>query len=198
MDAAPLVRLRWRLSGAWLWPSFFVLTIADAVVVHDLPLSGDTGLSLVGAWVFAAVVTLLAVALLGNFVGRGVRRLRPDMPRTVARNYGGALITLVMSFLILAGGLLHHPSVAADRAALREAVARATAFIGARAPAPYQQDLGQLFTVQLQGPILYRSCVPDRAGAHLYCVIVNVSKPFARSVSYSGSEPNTTLMQGTN
>lgn len=198
MDAASLVRLRWRLSGAWLWPSFFVLTLADAVVVHDLPLSGDSGLSLVGAWVFAAVISLLAIALLGSLIGRLVRRLRPDMPRVVARNYGGALITLATSFAILAGGLIHHPSVVADRSALREAVARATAYIGDHAPTAYQQDLRELYTVQLEGPVLYRSCVPDRAGDRLYCVVVNVTRPFARSVSYSGSEPNALLMQGTN
>lgn len=197
MDAAPLVRLRWRLSGAWLWPSFFVLTLTDAVIVHDLPLSGDSGLSLVGAWVFAAVVSLLAIALLGGLVGRLVRRLRPDMPRVVARNYGGALVTLTASLLMLAGGLIHHPSVVADRSALREAIARATAYIGYHAPSAYQENLRELFTVQLQGPVLYRSCVPDRAGDHLYCVVVNVTKPFSRSVGYSGSESNATLMQGT-
>lgn len=197
MDAASLARLRWRLSGAWLWPSFFVLTIADAVAVHDLPLSGDTGLSLVGAWVFAAVISLLAIALLGGLMGRLVRRLRPDMPRMVARNYGGALITLLTSLAILAGGLIHHPAVAADRAALHEAEARATAYIGAHAPTVYQENLRELYTVQLLGPVLYRSCVPDDAGHHLYCVVVNVTKPFGESVGYAGSEPNTILTQGT-
>lgn len=198
MDAAPLVRLRWRLSGAWLWPSFFVLTAADAVIVHDLPLSGDTGLSLVGAWVFAGVVSLLAIALLGGLIGRLVRRLRPDMPRVVARNYGGALITLATSLVILTGGLIHHPSVVADRAALKEAVARATAYIGDHAPAAYQENLRDIYTVQLQGPVLYRSCVPDRSGQHLYCVIVNVKRPFGQGVGHDGSESNATLMQGTN
>ena len=198
MDAAPLVRLRWRLSGAWLWPSFFVLTLTDAVIVHDLPLSGDTGLSLSGAWVFAAVVTLLAIALFGGLAGRLVRRLRPDMPRTVARNYGGALMTLITSVAILAGGLIHHPSVVADHAALREAVARATGYIGVHAPPTYQENLARLYTVQIQGPVLYRSCVPDRAGQHLYCVIVNVTLPFRQSVSYAGSENDATLLQGTN
>lgn len=197
MDLAPLVRLRWRLSGAWLWPSFFVLTAADAVIVHDLPLSGDTGLSLSGAWVFAAVVSLLAIALFGGIVGRLVRRWRPDMPRTVARNYGGALVTLVTSIAILAGGVLHHPSVAADHTALREAAARATGYIGVHAPVTFQENLARLYTVQIQGPLLYRSCVPDRAERHLYCVIVNVTLPLRRSVTYAGSENDATLLQGT-
>jgi hypothetical protein len=198
MDAAPLVRLRWRLSGAWLWPSFFVLTVADAVIVHDLPLSGDTGLSLVGAWVFAAIVSLLAIALLAGLIGRLVRRLRPDMPRGVARNYGGALITLVTSLAILGAGLLHHPSVVADRAGLAQAVTQAAAYIDARAPAVYRRNLRRLYTLQVQGPILYRSCVPDNAGDRLYCVIVDLSKPVGSSVTYTGSESNAQFAQGIN
>ncbi len=198
MDAAPLLRLRWRLSGAWLWPSFVVLTIADAVIVHDLPLSGDAGLSLVGAWFFAAVINLLAIALLGGLVGRLVRRLRPDMPRVVARNYGGALVTLATSLALLAGGLIHHPTVVADRAALGEAAARATAYIGDHAPTVFQENLRALVTIQLLAPVIYRSCVVDRAGDRQYCVIVNLRRPFARSVFYSGAEPNSILTQGTN
>lgn len=198
MDAAPLVRLRWRLSGAWLWPSFFVLTIADAVVVHDLPLSGDAGLSLVGAWLFAAVVNLLVIVLLGGLVGRLVRRLRPDMPRVVARNYAGALVTLMTSLALLAGGLIHHPTIVADNAALREAVARAVAYIGDRAPAVFQQNVAELVTVAFEPRVIYRSCVPNPAGDRQYCVVVNLTKPFGRGVYYSGAESNATLGQGTN
>ena len=39
---ARLVRLRWRRAGAWLWPSFVALTLADAVIGHDLPPAGST------------------------------------------------------------------------------------------------------------------------------------------------------------
>src|SRR5690349_22410226 len=33
-------RLRWRLIGAWRWPLFFVCTVADAFIVHELPPTG--------------------------------------------------------------------------------------------------------------------------------------------------------------
>ncbi|HET9093515.1 MAG TPA: hypothetical protein VFN36_00400 [Solirubrobacteraceae bacterium] len=197
MDAAPLVRLRWRLRGAWLWPSFAVLTIVDAVVVHELPLSGDVGLSLVGAWLFSSVLTLLGIAFLSGLVGRLVRRARPDMPRIVARNYAGAIVTLAVSGALLAGGLVHHATVTADRAALREAVARAVDYIGVHAPPTYQENLRMLVTFEVQSRTIYRSCVPDRAGTRQYCVIVNLGRPFGRGVSYSGAEPNSVLSQGT-
>lgn len=198
MDAAPLVRLRWRLSGAWLWPSFGVLTIADAIIVHDLPLSGDSGLSLVGAWLLAAVLSLLGIAFLAGPVGRLVRRLRPDMPRTVARNYGGALVTLAISCVLLAGGLLHRPAVMADRAALQEAVARAVNYIGDHAPTAFQQNMARLVTIPVETPVLYRSCVPNPVGTRQYCVVVNLKKPFGHGVFYSGAESNLTLSLGTN
>jgi hypothetical protein len=198
MDGAPLVRLRWRLSGAWLWPSFAVLTAADAVMVHDLPLSGDSGFSLVGAWLFAAVLSLLGIAFLSGLMGRLVRRLRPDMPKAVARNYGGALVTLAVSCALLAGGLIHHPAVVTDRAAIHEAVARATGYIGEHAPAAFRENLRMLVTIPLQTPVIYRSCVPNAVSTRHYCVVVDLRRPFGRGVRYSGAESNGILTQGTN
>jgi hypothetical protein len=197
MDATPLVRLRWRLSGAWLWPSFFVLTLVDAVIVHDLPLSGDGAESLVGAWLLGAIFSLIGIAFLGGLLGRGVRRLRADMPKPVARNYGGTLVTLAVTLALLAGGLIHHPVVVADRAALQDAVARATMYIGDHAPAEFEDNLRDLVTAPLQEPIIYRSCVANTSGTRQYCVVVNRSEPFGRSVHFDGSESNVLLEQGT-
>jgi hypothetical protein len=196
MDSTPLVRLRWRLSGAWLWPSFFVLTLADAAIVHDLPLSGDTE-SLVGAWLLGAIFSLMAIAFLGGLLGRGVRRLRPDMPKAVARNYAGALVTFAVTLALLGGGIAHHPVIVADRAALEDAVARAAAYIGDHAPAEFQDHLRALVTYPVQEPLIYRSCVPNLAGDRQYCVVVYRNKPFGRSVHYAGSESNGLLSQGT-
>jgi hypothetical protein len=197
MDATRLVRLRWRLTGAWLWPSFFALTLADAAIVHVLPLSGDYPESLVGAWLLGAIFSLIGIACLGGAVGGLVRRLRPDMPKSVARNYGGALVTLVVTLVLLAGGIIHHPVIVTDRAALEDAVARATGFIGDHAPAEFQANLGALVTFEVQEPLIYRSCVPNLAGDMQYCVVVDRSKPFGRSVIYGGSESNREFAQGT-
>jgi hypothetical protein len=195
MDATRLVRLRWRLSGAWLWPSFFVLTFADAAIVHDLPLAGDAE-SLVGAWLLGAILSLAGIAILGGLFGRLVRRLRPDMPTLVARNYAGALITLAITLALLGGGILHHGTIVADRAALQDAVARATAYIGDHAPAQFRKNLRVLITFPVEPPHIYRSCVASSSGNRQYCVVVNRSQPFGRSVHYSGSESNSLLSQG--
>jgi hypothetical protein len=196
MDTAPLVRMRWRLRGAWLWPSFIVLTLIDAAILKALPPAGDS-ISLVGGWLLGVVISLLAIILLTAPCGYVVRRLHPDMPKLVARDYGGVAIMLLITLAFLGGGLAHRHVVTADRAALADAMARAEAYIGARAPAKFQADSRSLDTYELQAPRIYRICATDATHTESYCVVVDRHKPFGRSVRYAGSEPNSLLSQGT-
>ncbi len=196
MEAAPLVRLRWRLKGAWLWPSFVLLTFVDAAVVHGLPFSGDSA-SLVPGWLFSVVGNLLAIIVLTPPVALVTRRVRPDMPRLIARNYAGALITVAVTATLLIAGLVHRQSVDSDRAALADAAARAEAYIGDHAPAEFQENLRSLDTYVVQARSVYRSCVSNGAGNRHYCVVVNRAQPFGRSVHYAGSESNSLLLEGT-
>jgi hypothetical protein len=197
MDAAPLVRMRWRLRGAWLWPSFVVLSVADAVIMHSLPPAGDSE-SLVGGWALGAVVSLLGIVLLGGALGVVVRRIRPDMPRIVARNYAGAVITLAVTLAFLTAGLINHQTITSDHAALRDAAARAEAYIGVHAPVQFQKNLHVLYSSTVQAPFIYYFCATDLGHSGYYCVVVNRKQPFGRSVHYSGSEPPRVLSAGTN
>ncbi len=196
MDTAPLVRIRWRLRGALLWPSFIVLTLIDAAILKALPPAGDS-ISLVGGWLLGVVSSLLAIVLLTAPCGYVVRRLRPDMPKLVARDYAGSLITAVITIVFLSGGLAHRHVVTADRAALADATARAESYIGARAPVSFQAEARFLDTDVLLAPRLYRICATVATHTRSYCVVVDRSKPFGKSVRPAGSEPNSLFSQGT-
>jgi hypothetical protein len=187
--------MRWRLRGAWLWPSFVVLTFADAAVIHGLPLAG-TRASWVSGWLLGAVLSLIGIVAFANLVGRVVRWLRPDMPKLVARNYAGALITLAVTLGLLAGGLVHQRVINSDNFAFQDATARAEAYIGDHAPQAFQADLRRLDTVPV-APNIYRTCASDVTRTYYYCVVVNRTQPFGRSVHYSGAESNQLLAQGT-
>ena len=144
------------------------------------------------------MLSLLAIVLLANLLGRAVRRLRPDMPKVVARNYAGALITLAVTLALVAGGLVHQHVVASDSFALEDATARAEAYIGAHAPPAFQHDLRHLNTDPVEGaPNIFRTCASDVTDGRYYCVVVNRAQPFGRSVHYSGTEPNWLLFEGT-
>jgi len=79
MDGAWLARMRWRRRGAWQWPAFAAVTLADAVIGHALPASGETQ-TLLAAALAGLVLNLIAVILLSRPLGVAVRRFRPDLP----------------------------------------------------------------------------------------------------------------------
>src|SRR5918998_2008995 len=77
-------RARWRLRGAWQWPVYVVLTVADGVMLARLPFTGDGTAGVVPGLLIAGFANLLAVALLAPVLGRRLRRRRPDLPQVVA------------------------------------------------------------------------------------------------------------------
>ena len=195
MDGAWLARVRWRRRGAWLWPAFAVLTIADAVIGHELPPVGDTQ-RVVAAALLGCGLNLVGVVLLSWPVGALIRRGRPDLPMVVARDYGGTLVIALITASLLAVGLAHRSTVKADREALREAMARAEAWIGDRAPAEFRGELASMSVFTIEAGRIYRACVPSPNRARTYCVVVDDRQPFEHSVRPAGSEPNSGLATG--
>ena len=196
MDGASLHRLRWRLRGAWLWPAFVALTIADAVVGHMFPPAGD-GQSVVSAALVALVLNLIAVILLSRPLGAVLRRTRGDLPGIVARDYAGTTVVVVIALALLTAGLLHRSTLQAQRSTMDDAIKRAQAYIGDRAPAQFRRNLELVDTFVIQQGSIYRTCVPSDDRKRTYCVIVNDKLPFARSVSFGGYEPNEVMSAGT-
>ena len=194
MDGAWLARARWRRRGAWLWPSFAALTVADAVIGHELPPTGDSQ-ALVGAALVGCALNLIGVVVLSWPVGGVIRRVRPDLPMIVARDYGGTAVVVAVSVALLTVGLTHRSSILADRQAMREAVVRAEAWIGDRAPEPFRRNVTAMSVLAVQPGRIYRACVPgDRA--RTFCVVVDDQMPFAASVRPAGYEPNSALAAG--
>jgi hypothetical protein len=196
VEAGSFVRFRWRLRGAWLWPTFVVLTVVDGLLIHWHPLLGDSA-PLIGGWLIGVFATLIATVLLSPGLGRLLRMARTDMPRLVARNYAGAMITVAITLVILGVGVVHSHVIARDTADLQDATARAEAYIGAHAPRKFQAHLAELSTYEVQPPRIYRVCASNTADTQTYCVVVDRYRPFGKSVKFSGDEPNSLLSQGT-
>ena len=191
-----LVRLRWRRAGAWLWPAFVAFTIVDAVIGHDLPPAGSTE-TLFAAALLGLFLNLLGVLFLSRPLGWALRRVRPDMPQVVARDYGGTIVVLALTATLVLAGVTHRPAIQASQRAMQDAIARAQAWIGDRAPDEFRRNLQVVSLLAIQTGTIYRACVPNVENTKTYCVIVNRSLPFDQSVTFSGYEPNATLASGT-
>lgn len=196
MDLSWLVRARWRMLGAWMWPAFVVLAVVDGVIGHLLPAAGESA-TLFGAIVLGLVVNLVVVVLCARPAGMLLRRRRPDLPPAIARNYGGAACVALVTLGFLAAGLAHHSQIVSDRHAMHDAAERAAAWIGDHAPAPFRVDAARLNTVAIQPGSVYRACVANPRDTRDYCVIVDDRRPLSRSVVPAGSEPNAVLDRGT-
>src|SRR5919198_1507010 len=55
-------RIRWRLRGAWMWPTFVVVTLVDGLILHELPPVG-TGVDLIPGILLATIVGVVAAGL---------------------------------------------------------------------------------------------------------------------------------------
>src|SRR3954452_12723784 len=88
VDSVWRSRLRWRMRGAWQWPVFGLLTVADAVLIARLPFNAE-GPDALGAILLAGFFNLLVAGVAAPLLGSLVRRRRRDLPMVVARDYAG-------------------------------------------------------------------------------------------------------------
>ena len=168
-----LRRLRWRLRGAWLWPTFVVVTVLEMPLLHWLPLAGErTGL--MGALLLAGCLNLIAVVLVGGLGGIALRRRRRDLPKVVADDYAGTAALAVVAVAFVAVGLAHRPEIIAQREAFGEQSLAVRRWVGAHGGTFERAHLGAATTLRIDGA-LYRTCVPTRHPRRWLCLIVDTS-----------------------
>jgi hypothetical protein len=177
-----------------MWPAFAALIVVDAIVGHALPPAGESQ-GLFAAGLLGAVLNVLCLVL-SRPIGSFARRWRKDLPLVVARDYAACWLMGLTASVMLVAGLAHHPTVIDHQHAMRNAIARAQAWIGARAPAEFRDNVERTNTFALDPGSLYRVCVAGMHSQRTYCVVVNSRIPFERSVSFSGYEPNSVFAAG--
>jgi len=172
MERVWLTRLRWRIRGAWLGPAFALLLVVDTVLLHELPIAGQ-GPNWVGALLLALFFQLIAVAGLGRLAGRLVRRRRPDLPRVVARSYGGTAMLVLVTVLLAGVGLAHRGERERERDAFARQSAVVRAWVAREAAAEYRRNVDRA-TVLRFGDGLYRTCVPSDDSRRALCLFVDM------------------------
>jgi hypothetical protein len=173
--AETLRRFRWRRKGAWMWPAFLAFTVADALLVHLLPISG-TDIALVPAFLLAGFFNLLAVAVAAPMAGWVLRRRwRPDLPRTVAHDYAGTVLLFVVAAGLLVAGLLNRGAADEARADFASQSAAVRQYVATQAPAAFRRNLDRADTLKLEED-LYRTCVPGPDPRRELCLYVSTDQ----------------------
>jgi hypothetical protein len=167
-------RLRWRMRGAWLWPSFMVLTLADGVLLDRLPFYDVGAGDLVRGVLLAGFANLFCAAAIAPLAGRRLRRRRPDLPRLIANDYAGAAVLCALAAAFLAGGLLHRPGVRAEQDDRRAAFASVHDYVIGQAP-EYRAGLASVDARRL-APDFYRACVTGADPHRPLCLLVDTDQ----------------------
>ncbi|MGH2839661.1 MAG: hypothetical protein ACRDKY_02405 [Solirubrobacteraceae bacterium] len=178
--AAGLRRLRWRLRGALLWPSFALLTVLDAAIMHWLPIAGE-GTRWIPALLLAGCLNIAAVASLGTLGGFVLRRVRPSLPKVVADDYAGTAALGLLALAFLTAGVVHRPELAGDRDAFSEQSFAVRRWVEANGDAFTRAHVKLADSVRIDRD-LYRTCVPSLDPRRYLCLIVDttVSPPRVR------------------
>ena len=170
MEALWLSRVRWRRRGAWMWPAFVVLTAAEALMIHALPLAGShTGLF--PAALIAGFANLIAVAAGAPLAGRALRRVRPDLPRVVAADRAGTALLCLVAVALFAAGLLNRPAASELRRDFSRQSAAVRTFVLVHVGPAYRRGLARADTWRIAED-LYRTCVPGSDPQRRLCLIV--------------------------
>ncbi len=167
-------RLRWRMRGAWQWPAFVALTLADGILLVALPPYDGAPTHVFPGVILAGFVNLLLVAVVAPALGVLVRRRRPDLPRAIAANYAGAALLGSIAVLLVGAGLLHRSAAAAEDGR-RQAVAIAMHDYVLRSEPAFRGGLGTIDVIRIDVDY-YRACIPGEDARHSICLFVSTDQ----------------------
>lgn len=190
MLSRAITLIRWRFSGALQWPLFAVLTVADAVLLRVLPISG-TGTPLASGLLLAMFFNLVAVAGLGRILAWALRRRRPDVPRVVAEDRAGVALLCTVTLALVTGGILHAPQADDAEQALRAQQKAAEAYVLAHGQPAHRAQLGAMDTEQHSADF-FRTCVPGDPAREVaaLCLLIDTSQDPPKVVVDRDRSPN--------
>lgn len=183
-------RLRWRLSGAWQWPAFTVLTAVDAVVLARLPFWGGRA-NLLGSALAAGLLNLIVIAVVARSGGWLLRRRRPHLPREIAADQAGTVGLVALCVVLVAGELAHRPALTANDAVAAAVLRETHVFAAHHAPARYL-PLHDSDTVQ-QGQDVFRTCFAGPDPRRDFCVFARTDEPVLILRVDPDQRPNATV-----
>ena len=100
--------------------------------------------------------------------------MRPDLPRPIAADYASTALLALICAGFAAGGLIHRPAVAAERAEVAAVAASTHDYVVAQAPA-YRDGLASIDAMRVEAD-LYRSCVPGPDPRRWLCLFVSTDQ----------------------
>jgi hypothetical protein len=189
-------RIRWRLRGAWMWPTFIAITLLDGLILHLLPPVG-TGVDPIPALLLATFGNLVVVGAVAPWLARRTWKRRPAPepgapPRAqlevlTDRIGTGLLVATVVG--VLAAGLAARPTVVSETEDTERNAAAFRELVLSHGDDELIRNLETANTVRL-GEDFFRTCVARDDRERYFCAFIDTST-VPPDVDVDGSaEPN--------
>lgn len=177
-------RLKWRLRGAWMWPTFAILTIVEGVLLHEIPPTGfripDVVIgSILALFANIFLVGVIAPWLARRLIARDRQGGRERFPPEIYLDRVATALLALGTVGVVAAGLANIRVSTAETDALKEAGDRAEAFVNAHADPEVKQRLNGANSARL-GDDFFRVCVPRIDARRQYCLFVDTRRDSVR------------------
>lgn len=189
-------RIRWRLRGAWMWPTFLSVTLLDGLILHLLPPIG-TGVRLIPAMLIATFGNLVLIAAVAPWLAQRIWTRRPvaepgPPPRAqrevlTDRIGTGLLVATVVG--VIAVGLAARPTVVSETEDTERNAKAFRELILESGDEELIRNLETANTVRLADDY-FRTCIARDDRERYFCAFVDTSKRPADVVVDRSAEPN--------
>jgi hypothetical protein len=176
-------RLRWRLRGAWQWPAFAVLTVADALILHLLP-PVSTGIDPFLGLILASFGNLVLVGVVAPWIARRlVERDRragpvaasaPTPPEVVLDRAATALLVLGAAGLV-AAGLASRPLVVSETEATEANARLVREYVSRHGSDEVRRNVDTANTIRLAEGY-FRTCIALDDRRRASCLFVDTTR----------------------
>jgi hypothetical protein len=189
-------RVRWRLRGAWMWPTFVAITLLDGLLLHLLP-PVRTGIDIIPAVLLATFGNLVLIGALGPWLARRVWKRRPAAepaapPKAqleVLSDRIGTGLLVASVFGVLAAGLAARPTVIAETDAKEEAARAIHAHIQASGDPELIRNEETAHAARLADGF-FRICIARDDRESFACFLVDTNEDPTRIVRDPSAKPN--------
>lgn len=189
-------RLRWRLRGAWMWPSFIVLTFVDGVVMHLLPPVG-TGVDLIPGVLLATFGNLVLIGVVAPWLARRLRARQPapagptpaDAAREVLTDRIGTGLLLAGLVGVIAAGLAARPVVVSETESTERNAWAVRDYVLHSGDPELVRNMETANTIRLTEGY-YRTCIARDDRRRYFCLFVDTRKRPVEVVRDRDARPN--------
>jgi len=173
--------MRWRLRGAWQWPAYALLTLLDAVILHELP-PGSESVEFIPGLIVSSFANLFLMGAVAPWLGKRLAQREragagngiPLSVRTeVMKDRVAAVLLGLATVGLLVAGLASQPLKVNETEKLERNAELFSDFVADKAPPEIVRNVDTANTIRLEEGY-FRTCVNYDDRTRVWCAFIDV------------------------